>query len=308
MTQISIQKGHLTDLKDLNKEEENFTDINNISNEEKKIESNLKAYPYLLIFVGPLLAIWGFYMGGWYNYSTLFFSYVLLPILELICGVDGYNPTKEESKYLESKLSFRFVTWSWIPMQIFLTIYLSASVSIYWNYLSWFEIIGFVFAIGLNTGGTGITVAHELIHKQNNFEQILGKITLMCVCYMHFFIEHLQGHHKRIATEEDPATSRFGESFYRFLPRTLIGGFNSAWDIESRRLIKQNKSFWSIYNQMLWFIILPLLYGVLLGLIFGLPAFFVFFVQSLIAISLLEVVNYIEHYGLQRKKNWFQKL
>jgi len=130
----------------------------------------------------------------------------------------------------------------------------------------------------------------------------LEKITLICVCYGHFFVEHLQGHHKRVATEEDPATSRFGENFYEFLPRTLIGGFKSAWYLESSRLIKENKPIWSKDNQMLWFIIIPLLYSSILGLIFGLTAVVFFFMESFFAVALLEVVNYIEHYGLQRNK------
>jgi len=223
--------------------------------------SKLKAYPYLLISLGPVLAISGILLGGWYNFMTAAVAFIFIPIMEFFAGIDGYNPTKEESKELERRLDFRAITWAWVPVQFFLILFGSAFIGRYWDSLTWIEVVGVVLSIGLNSGGVGITVAHELIHKQNTTEPFLGKLLLMSSCYLHFFIEHLQGHHKRVATEEDPATSRLGESLYSFLPRSIIGSFLSAWDIEMKRLRKQSLPLFSpFHNQMLQFLLYEALF------------------------------------------------
>ncbi|MEX2232696.1 MAG: alkane 1-monooxygenase [Cyclobacteriaceae bacterium] len=161
----------------------------------------------------------------------------------------------------------------------------------------------------LVTGGIGITVAHELGHKKSALEQFYGKILLLTVCYMHFHIEHNRGHHVAVATPEDPATARKNENFYRFWVRSVFGGYQHAWQLEKERLQRKNHSTISVYNQMLWFGFLPFAFCFLLTLIptillkrftWEVPVFF--FCQSLIAFTLLELVNYVEHYGIQRKE------
>jgi len=256
----------------------------------------------LSIFLFPILGLLGFYIGGWCNWFLPMFMYGILPCLEYFCGVDGYNPSKEESRALEARWSFKLITWVWVPVGLLLVIISSAFASLYWNSLTWLELIGFALSIGMCSGGIGITVAHELIHKQNRFEQFLGIVALFSCSYMHFYIEHLRGHHKRVATEEDPASSRFGETLYAFVPRSIKGSFLSAWHLEKQRLEKHGLPVYSYHNQMLYFISLPILLGCLLGYCFGLPSMVFFFVQSVVAFCLLEIVNYIEHYGLQRKE------
>jgi alkane 1-monooxygenase len=103
-------------------------------------------------------------------------------------------------------------------------------------------IIGTTISAGIITGSIGITVSHELIHKNNQFEQTLGKITLASIGYLHFYTEHLHGHHKRVSTPEDPASARYGESLYAFLPRTVIGSYLSAWNIEKKKRLQKNRS------------------------------------------------------------------
>jgi alkane 1-monooxygenase len=151
-------------------------------------------------------------------------------------------------------------------------------------------------------GGVGINTAHELGHKSEAVERWLSKIALAPTLYGHFYVEHNRGHHVRVATPEDPASSRFGESFYRFWPRTVAGSFRSAWDIEQTRLARMDRGPWSWQSDIVQaFALTALVYGALLAA-FG-PVMIPFLViQAVVGFSELEVVNYLEHYGLLRQK------
>ena len=140
------------------------------------------------------------------------------------------------------------------------------------------------------------------MHKHSKFEQFLAKFILLHVCYMHFFIEHLMGHHKRVATPEDPATARLGENVYQFVPRSIVQSFQSAWHLECKRLRDAGLPVLSVQNQMLWFAALPLMLLAMATTLYGPRSSIFFLLQSLFAVSLLEIVNFIEHYGLQRKQ------
>jgi alkane 1-monooxygenase len=155
--------------------------------------------------------------------------------------------------------------------------------------------------MGLLCGVFGINVGHELGHRVNVFEQTLAKALLLTSLYMHFFTEHNKGHHKRVATPEDPSSARYGEMIYLFYFRTIIFSYLSAWHIANEELRKKGKHAFSIYNEMIQF---HLIQALLLGLIYwnfgGLITLY-FLAAAVIGILLLETVNYIEHYGLQRK-------
>ncbi|MDP2819449.1 MAG: alkane 1-monooxygenase [Polaromonas sp.] len=166
----------------------------------------------------------------------------------------------------------------------------------------WPTVLGLAFSVGFITGSQGITFAHELGHSKSKLDRFCAWVLMSSVCYGHFMVEHYRGHHPRAATQEDPASARRGESLYRFLPRTLWGSLASGWQLEAQR-IAQFKSTW-LRSPLAWstaaflmLFVLPALY---------LPAqtaikFIAFFaLQSVVAFLLLEVVNYIEHYGLRR--------
>jgi alkane 1-monooxygenase len=142
----------------------------------------------------------------------------------------------------------------------------------------------------------------ELGHKTNSLERWLAKITLAPVAYGHFFIEHNKGHHKNVATPEDPASSKMGESFYAFWPRTVVGSVKSAWDIEASRLQRLGQKVISTDNENLqaWAMTVVLFAAISLWL--GPWALLFLVIQAVIGFSLLEVVNYLEHYGLCRQK------
>jgi alkane 1-monooxygenase len=167
----------------------------------------------------------------------------------------------------------------------------------------WPTTLGVAFSVGYVTGSLGITFAHELGHSKSKIDRFCGWVLMTTVCYGHFMVEHYRGHHPRAATFEDAASARFGESLYRFLPRTVWGSFISGWRLESARIV-QMKASW-LNSPLFWSSIastgvILAVAGVFIAYIaIKLVAYFIF--QSIVAFTLLEIVNYIEHYGLQRK-------
>ena len=155
--------------------------------------------------------------------------------------------------------------------------------------------------MGLLCGVFGINVGHELGHRVNRAEQTLAKILLLSSLYMHFSIEHNKGHHKRVATPEDPSSARYGEWIYGFYFRTLIFGYLSAWQIANAEQKKKNKPAISISNEMVLFHLIEIALVLIILLFFGWLITLYFLTSAIIGILLLETVNYIEHYGLQRK-------
>jgi alkane 1-monooxygenase len=168
--------------------------------------------------------------------------------------------------------------------------------------------IDMVMVLGVVGGASGFSIitAHELIHRRPRWEQNLGRLLLATVLYEHFYTEHLRGHHRLVGTEEDPATARFGETYSAFWRRTVPAQFRSAWALEARRLGDEEMSLFDprmLQNNILhglavgWGMAFAILY------FFGLAAFVAFLLQAFLAVRLLEVVNYFEHWGLQRKSN-----
>ena len=155
--------------------------------------------------------------------------YVLLPALDLQFGPDGQNPPDEVMERLENDKYYRYCTYVYIPFQyasVIFGAYLFTASDLSWlgfdGGLNWVAKIGLALSVGV-LGGIGINTAHELGHKKDSLERWLSKITLAQTCYGHFYIEHNRGHHVRVATPEDPASARFGETFWEFLPRSVCG-------------------------------------------------------------------------------------
>lgn len=160
-----------------------------------------------------------------------------------------------------------------------------------------------VLVVGSSSGYSAIVVAHELVHRPQARYRQLGRLLLCTVLYEHFSTEHVRGHHKRVATADDPATARFGERLWPFLRRTLPGQLRSAWDLEQRRLdhpppfhVRQ------LQNRVLQGIVVEWSAAFLIGAWLGPAAFVALLLQAAWAVLLLETVNYIEHWGLQRQQ------
>ena len=273
--------------------------------------------PTLLLAILPI--VWAMNQFGWQTASQVLFwigpilLYILLPALDLRFGSDGQNPPDAVMDWLENDKYYRYCTYAFIPFQylsMLLGAYLFTASNLSWlgydGALSWPAKIGLALSVGA-LGGVGINTAHEMGHKKESLERWLSKITLAQTGYGHFYIEHNRGHHVRVATPEDPASSRFGETFWEFLPRSVFGSLRSAWRLEAQRLRRQGASPWNpktyLSNDVLnaW-LMSVVLWGVLTA-VFG-PALIPFLIiQAVFGFSLLEAVNYLEHYGLLRQKN-----
>ncbi len=260
----------------------------------------MSSLSYYLIFLVPLSVILGYGIGGLFTFLTPLFVFGVVPVLDIAVGVSQKNPDSEAEARLKDSLSFKLITWLCVPVQIALVFW--GGFVIAYGALTPLESAGFTVSMGVSSGIMGINVSHELQHRVNSgFEPILSRFMLWTVGYMHWAIEHVAGHHRNVATPLDPATARLGESFYAFLPRTVIGGFRSAWRIESLRLQKKGLAQWGKNNRMIRYGLAEMVLVAVFGIFLGVQAALYFIVQALTAVTLLEVVNYIEHYGLLRK-------
>jgi len=241
----------------------------------------LPVLPFLSPYIVLVLAFLGIQWGGFFSLAALLFVFGLHPVLDRIIGTESPD----------SKLSSEGPTWlhdfllrAYIPAQTLLLLltyqlHLDPRTFTYW---------GAAISLGVATGAMGITIAHELIHRTRKLDHHLGTLLLAQVNYAHFETEHLLGHHVWVGTPKDPATARAGESIYKFLPRTLMGSFLSAWKLRPQRC--------------LGYILLQVVLSVAIALTWGSAALGLHLLQSGFAILLLETVNYIEHYGLSRRE------
>jgi len=260
----------------------------------------MNSLPFLSIYILPLSVLIGYGLGGAYNFLALVFVFGLLPLLDVLVGKNTRNPSEQEEETLSESRVFRFITWACMPVQVILVVWGAYVVT--HQSLTPIELTGFVLSVGITSGALGINVSHELIHRVNNrLEPFLGKIMLATVCYLHWAIEHVRGHHRTVATPPDPATARRGESFYAFWPRTVLGGLQSAHQIEADRLARQGKQPGRLQNAVHRYVAIELVIAAALWWSFGFGAVLFFLAQSLVAVSLLEAVNYLEHYGMERR-------
>lgn len=266
-----------------------------------------KKIGFFSAFIIPALVIAGYYLGGAWNFSTVVFVFVLIPIIDQIVGKDAENVEDSVVFQVAEEFYYRFILYVWVYVQLaFLAwgCYIVAQQN-----MTSLEYMGFILGFPLVTGGIGITVAHELGHKKSKLERFYAKVLLMTTCYMHFYIEHNRGHHVHVGTPKDPATSRRGENFYAFWVRTVRDSYLNAWRLEFERMSRKGLSKFSLQNDMIWFTLLPILLCAILTAVFSLPQGGIlwdipifFFIQSILGFSLLEAVNYIEHYGIVRKE------
>ncbi len=270
-----------------------------------------KRYLWMLGLVVPTLPLAAIALhratdqGVWLWLTPVMF-FVVVPVLDLISGYDDTNPPDEVIEALENDKYYRWVTYLYLPVQY--TGFILAMAYLATADLPVAAKIGLAISIG-TVGGVAINTAHELGHKRESVERWASKIALAQTFYGHFFIEHNRGHHVRVATPEDPASSRMGESIYRFLPRTVRGSLTSAWHLEAKRYQRKGTHPFHVGNDVLnaWLMSVALWGGLMLwlGLAYDVNplALLPYLVlQAVMGFSLLEVVNYMEHYGMLRQK------
>ncbi|MDT5146902.1 MAG: alkane 1-monooxygenase [Mycobacterium sp.] len=247
------------------------------------------------------LGVWATGLAPWW-WAGPFLAFGVIPVVDHIVGTDAANPSDSVLGWLENDPFYRWATYLYLPNQ-----YLSLVFACWlwsgggWVSMDFADKLGLMATVAL-IGGLAINAAHELGHTRLRYERRLSKVALAQTCYGHFYVEHNRGHHVRVATAEDPASARLGESLYAFIPRSVIGSLCSAWRLEAARLAGIGKSPWTLRNDVLnaWllsvalFTVLPVWFGaVVLPWLAG---------QAVTGFCLLETVNYIEHYGLRRQK------
>lgn len=295
-------------------------EISDVTDTDAEQWRDKKRYLWLMGLIAPtalfvmLPLIWALNQLGWHAAAQVplwigpILLYIVLPTLDRLFGPDGQNPPDEVMERLENDKYYRYCTYIYIPFQyasVIFGAYLFTAADLGWlgfdGGLSWPAKIGLALSVGM-LGGVGINTAHEMGHKKDSLERWLAKITLAQTCYGHFYIEHNRGHHVRVATPEDPASARFGETFWEFLPRSVFGSLTSAWELEAKRLERAGKSKWHWSNDVLnaWAMSVAF-YGVLIA-VFGWALLPYIVISAVFGFTLLETVNYLEHYGLLRQK------
>lgn len=240
----------------------------------------------------------GIYLGGLWSWWTVFVVYVFVPLADQWWGRNADNPEPGHLARLSASRWADAPLYLALPVQVGLIIYLLVAMQT--SAPGWVT-AGWVASVGLSAGGLGIVVAHELVHRRQRGEYWLGKLLLMTVLYMHFAIEHVRGHHARVATDDDPASARLGQTVYGFVVSSVLRQWPSAWRLEVGRLQKKHLPIWSHHNEMLGMVLCQAAWLAGIAVFFGLTGVVVAMAVALIAIVLLEVVNYVEHYGLRRQ-------
>jgi len=260
----------------------------------------IRAFKYVSPLIIYVLAWLAFTGKGWITWSPMLYAWVLMPIAELFISPDSKNLTAAEEELAKKDkiydyLLYIIVIFQYGALYIFLT-------SMQTSDLPWWETTGRVFSMGLLCGTFGINVAHELGHRVNTYEQAFAKALLLTSLYMHFFIEHNKGHHKNVATPKDPSSARYNEPVFGFYFRTIIFSYRSAWEIANGEMKKRKLPALHWKNEMLQAQVIQLVFVAGIALLFGKLITLYFLAAASIGILLLETVNYIEHYGLQRQQ------
>lgn len=258
-----------------------------------------RALPHTIGFIMPVVVLAGAWLGGAWTFLPVGVLYIVLPAIDALSGLNPENPTDADAPELSANPWFRTVTWAWVPIQLALIAWMLDFVA--GDTRSFVERVGVTLSVGLTAGAIGITFAHELVHRPGRWERALGEVLLASVSYAHFAIEHVHGHHRYVATMRDPATARFGETLYAFLPRTLFGSLRSAWRLEQARL-KRGRTSASWSNRFGRYAITQAAIYSVVGYALGAAGVVAFAAQAFVAVALLETINYIEHYGLRRRE------
>jgi alkane 1-monooxygenase len=260
----------------------------------------MKDWKYIIAYIIPLAAFWGIHQSRWLSFGSVYVSFVFIPLLELILPTNITNHKEAEEEERSSNRFFDALLYSHVPILYALVFY--ALYYFQTHTLTTLETVGMIFNVGVLVGGFGINIGHELGHRNKIFEQNLSKLLLLPALYQHFFIEHNRGHHKNVATDLDPASSRLGENLYAFWWRSVTDSYVSAWHIENEQMKREGKAVMSWSNGMIRFHVYQTAYLVAIGLVFGGPSVLMAIAFAIFGFLLLETVNYIEHYGLRRKQ------
>ncbi|UWR26173.1 alkane 1-monooxygenase [Sulfitobacter sp. S223] len=257
-----------------------------------------RALPFWLsLGLVPLAWISALY-GGWTLLLVPVATWYLFSALDAALGLNTQNADLSAGE--ADMYWYKMITLIWAPVQLLLL------ASLLWyvpqaEHLNSAERVGVFFGVGVLSGTVGINYSHELMHQKSKMERWLADVLLAMTLYSHFRSEHMLVHHRYVATPRDPVTARYNEGFHRFYPRVLRQSLVSAFRAERSMLARKDlpwtdpeNPFWRYWALQAGFLLLAVLLG-------GWSGVGLFLVQAGVAIWQLELVNYIEHYGLTRK-------
>lgn len=262
---------------------------------------------FLSFLLTPILMPAGWVLGietgmpdifAWYPVLWIF---GLVPLLDYAIGRDTANPDEaSETPMMQGQVYYRLLTLLAVPIQAVLLVW-ACWVFVHGELGPWGR-LGWLLSMGVVSGVNAINIAHELIHRHGRLEPWAGGILLALVTYAGFKVEHVRGHHVTVSTPADASSARYGQSLYGFLPHAWKWNFLNAWRLEAERLRRRGLPALHWQNELVWW------YGLSLGIAAAMTWFFgwlglLFFAgQSFVAFTELEIINYVEHYGLHRRR------
>ncbi len=254
---------------------------------------------YLLAFTIPMSCWLALSVQGVFSYATVIYAFGIIPILELLFSSSDSPYSEDQKSSRAINVFFDVLLFLNVPL-VFATLY-GGFQTLIGSELALYERMGLVLSVGIVLGTNGINVAHELGHRVTRSEQFLAKLLLLPSLYMHFFVEHNLGHHKHVATPEDPASARKNQSVYGFWVSSVTGQIVSAIKIQRHLLKVKQARFFSLKNELLWFALVQLAYLLISYVAYGVEGLLYAIAFAVVAVLLLETINYIEHYGLVRE-------
>ena len=254
---------------------------------------------YLMSYSIAFFAFIGISLGGFYNYLAVIFTFIFIPTLEIIVKKSDEKYTDEEKKNRNLDPFFDLLLYLNIPIVFGVFFFsiekLSLTSSVY-------DIVGIILSSSIVMATNGINVGHELGHRKSIIARTCSKLLYLPCQYMHFYIEHNFGHHINVATPEDPATAKYKQTVYSFWITSVIKTYLSAWEIQLKLLKVSKRSFFSIKNDMVFYTFFQIMFLVFIYYNFGLYLTMLSIMMSVVSFLFLETINYVEHYGLLRKK------
>ncbi|MAW59499.1 MAG: alkane 1-monooxygenase [Planctomycetes bacterium] len=248
----------------------------------------------------PALGAASFLLPGWGAWLVPLEAFVVIPIFEFLLRGSAANPSKEEEQRLRQ--DGRFTALLYLAGLAHLALFGMFGWGLATQGWAGLELLGRTLGMGISCGVLAINIGHELGHRRARRDQAFAQLLLWSSAYAHFYVEHNRGHHARVGSHEDPATARKNEPLQLFVLRSIVMGVISAWRLEAQRLRRRGMGSWSWRNQALLHFALQLASWALLWGWLGTQVFLPILAAQLIGILLLESVDYIEHYGLVRRR------
>lgn len=256
------------------------------------------AAPFSVSLIVAVTVVIAAIFGGWTIALVPLYAMVASSIFDRLLSENTANlpPDTDDSQLKWHRLLIAI----WLPLQIFF-VFFALIAATRFDHLTTTESVLLFTATGIATGGIGIVYAHELIHQKDKLDRNLGDALLSMVLYPHFRTKHILIHHRYVGTPGDPVTARYNEGFHRFFFRLLPEGLIASWKVEAARLAMRDRPIWHNSNPFWRYALWPSGFLILAAAIGGWGGVGLYLIQALVAVTFLELTNYVEHYGLVRK-------